>query len=267
MRTGVAFLDTNLTPPWNAIVEMFNKLDQDMIDEVNSFYDEKKIIKSVPSTERKPNIDQKVAFDISQPRMAALNTSGMIEKFPELATITEYFCQAEEVTTSALACLASSMMGSLNTNFRLVDYQAGSGSCQPHRDFGLLTLIEGSGVSGLEVEVEDKLVPVPAHTSILLAGWCLHLVSNGRVPAPLHRVASPPARRQAAVTFLAPAKETVLEPLVVRGEAGPVYRSVGVGELKEMMAKRWRVREGTLTPDNEEVETSQDEFVFKQLKI
>ena len=58
MRTGVAFLDTNITPPWNVIVEMFNKLDQDTIDEVNSFYDEKKIIKSVPSSERKPNIDQ-----------------------------------------------------------------------------------------------------------------------------------------------------------------------------------------------------------------
>jgi isopenicillin N synthase-like dioxygenase len=193
-------------------------------------------------------------------------------RFPELATITEYFSKAKEVTTSALASLASSlgapsMVEKLNTNYRLVDYQAGSGSCQPHRDFGLLTLIEGSGVSGLEVEVAGKLVPVPAHTSVLLAGWCLHLVSNGRVPAPLHRVTSPPSRRQATVTFLAPTKETVLEPLVVAGEAGPLYRSVGVRELKEMMAKRWRWREGTLTPHNEEVETSQDEFVFKQLRI
>ena len=48
IKHGVAFLDTKdeLTAPWDNMKEIFNNLDQDTINLVNSYYDEKKIIKS-----------------------------------------------------------------------------------------------------------------------------------------------------------------------------------------------------------------------------
>lgn len=91
-------------------------------------------------------------------------------------------------------------------NYRMIDYAPVSGTCQPHRDFGLLTLVQQNGVAGLMVEQGDSMVRVPGHCSLLLAGWCLHLVTNGRVPAPLHMVTTPPLRRLSCVTFLAPPK-------------------------------------------------------------
>ena len=47
-----------------------------------------------------------------------------------------------------------------------------------------------------------------------------------------------------------------------------MYRSVVTRDLKEMMAKRWRRREGTLTLTQEEanMDTSQDDLV-ERLKI
>ena len=45
------------------------------------------------------------------------------------------------------------------------------------------------------------------------------------------------------------------------------YRDVATGELKAMMAKRWRYREGTIKMEDTDKDTSQDEFVFNQLKI
>ena len=48
VKHGVAFLDTKqeIIPPWDNIEKIFNNLDQDTINLVNSCYDEKKIIKS-----------------------------------------------------------------------------------------------------------------------------------------------------------------------------------------------------------------------------
>ena len=46
-----------------------------------------------------------------------------------------------------------------------------------------------------------------------------------------------------------------------------IYKSVVTRDLKEMMAKRWRRREGTLTQTQEDnMDTSQDDLVEK-LKI
>ena len=158
-----------------------------------------------------------------------------------------------------------------------------SGNCLPHRDFGLLTLIQQNGVSGLQVEMEDKMVPVPGDRSILLAGWCLHLVTNGQVPAPLHQVIDPEARRLSCVTFMAPPKVSICQVFSVQfcdhniskdlllrpmNEVGPrVYRDVTVKDLKMMMAKRWRHREGTLILENGDQDNSQDDIIFKVLTL
>ena len=200
----------------------------------------------------------------------------MLARFPGLSAIHEYFGRAEVVASSALAAVGAELgdsgllaAGPL-ANYRMVDYPAGSGTCLAHRDFGLLTLVQQDGVAGLEVELAGSFVPVPAGCSVLLAGWCLHLRSNGRVPAPLHRVARPAARRTSAVVFLAPAKvrcrphpqDWLVEPLP---GAAPLYRAIAAGQLKADMAKRWRKREGTLAPGSPE--DSQEEFDPRTLRI
>lgn len=91
----------------------------------------------------------------------------------------------------------------LNLIYRMIEYEGVAGTCLPHRDFGLLTLVQ-STTSGLLVEREGRMVPVEG--DVLLAGWCLHLLTNGRVPAPLHQVSAPPVKRYSCVTFMAPMK-------------------------------------------------------------
>ena len=175
-----------------------------------------------------------------------------------------YFSKSEAWLSSLMTGLGEGFeKEKMKFNFRMISYQGGSGTCQAHRDFGLLTLVQQNGVGGLKVEQEEgKMVDIPGHCSLLLAGWCLHLLSNGKIPAPLHQVSNPPGRRLSCVTFLAPEKEVVLH-----GGLTPLYRNIKAGDLKMMMAKRWRVREGTLQPSHHDQQTSQDDFVFKNLKI
>ena len=54
---GFACLDPGFTAPWEVLETMMDKLDQETIDKVNSFYNEKKIIKS-PKLTDKENIDR-----------------------------------------------------------------------------------------------------------------------------------------------------------------------------------------------------------------
>ena len=214
--------------------------------------------------------------------------------------MTNYFTSASEWLGKVAAEFLEDKQrfGSMDYNFRMIDYSKGygtkerscksiffriSGSCLPHRDFGLLTLIQQNGVSGLQVEMEDRMIPVPGDRSILLAGWCLHLVTNGQVPAPLHQVIHPEARRLSCVTFMAPPKVSICQVFSVQfcdhniskdlllrpmNEVGPrVYRDVTVKELKMMMAKRWRHREGTLILENGDQDNSQDDIIFKVLTL
>ena len=177
-----------------------------------------------------------------------------------------YFSQSEAWLTHLTAGMGEVCgQDKFKFNFRMIDYKEDFGTCQPHRDFGLVTLVQQNSVSGLKVELAGEMVDVPEDWSLLLAGWCLHLSSNGKVPAPLHQVTSPRVRRLSCVTFLAPEPGQVLDPVLAEG-ATPLYRTVRAGELKMMMAKRWRVREGTL-PAGDDHQTSQDDFVFNNLKI
>jgi len=257
-KHGFAIVDTSLMPSWTLVETLMNRLDKEMIELVNKDYNEKKIIKSSQSEDK--DIDKKVAFDLSNDRLTHLAQNGLLNKFPELPVMTDYFTSSSQWLVNVAKELVEDQqtLGSLDFNFRMIDYSRGYGSCLTHRDFGLLTLIHQNGVSGLEVEMDGRMTPVPGDCSILLAGWCLHLISNGQIPAPLHQVTAPEARRLSCVTFMAPPKDLVLRPL---NQAGPrVYRDVTVGDLKMMMAKRWRHREGTLLLENGDQDTRQSGF-------
>ena len=79
-----------------------------------------------------------------------------------------YFSESEDWLGALMAGLGDGFeREKMKFNFRMISYQGGSGTCQPHRDFGLLTLIQQNGVSGLKVEQEGRLVDIPATCSLL----------------------------------------------------------------------------------------------------
>ena len=56
-ENGFACLKPDFTAPWKELEVMMNKLDQETIEKINSFYNEKKIVKS-PKLTDKENIDK-----------------------------------------------------------------------------------------------------------------------------------------------------------------------------------------------------------------
>ena len=76
---GFACIDTGFTAPWQELETMMDKLDPELIEKINSAYNEKKIIKSSKLTDQE-NIDRKVAFDISQDRLETLEQTGEMER-------------------------------------------------------------------------------------------------------------------------------------------------------------------------------------------
>lgn len=257
----------NAETPWQSVSNIMEKLDMDVINKINSVYNDKKIIKS--SSAFDDNIDKKTAFDLCPERLTSLTKNGLMEIFPEMPGVLGYFSDTSNWLKAVLGGLGNfDNISSVNFNFRMIEYEGVAGTCLPHRDFGLLTLVQ-STTSGLLIEKEGKMVPVDG--DVILAGWCLHLLTNGRIPAPLHQVSGPPVKRYSCVTFMAPLKDYVLDPHPLRnmGNLKRVYRTVVTSDLKEMMAKRWRRREGTLTLTQEEAyeaNTSQDDLV-ERLKI
>lgn len=230
-----------------------------------------------------PRIDQKRVLDFSPARIDAVSRADptiVDDLGAPLATALAYFEAVRAVEVPRLAAAVADAAGAPTIaadalcNYRMVDYyqRAAGGSdaatqpprCGEHRDFGSFTLIFQDSVGGLEVFVPGGngggvWAPVPVGEpgeAVLLFGWCTTFRSNGRVPAALHRVASPPAaaasgterRRLSAVLFVAPDANASLAPEVLPGERA-AFRGVTAGNLRKEVGRKWQYREGTLTEE------------------
>ncbi|TVU00328.1 hypothetical protein EJB05_54256, partial [Eragrostis curvula] len=96
-----------------------------------------------------------------------------------------------------------SHLQSLNYSVRLSHYglsDTGDGMfMDPHRDSTVLSMIVQHDVEGLEVQAEDGswiAVPPETDTVAVVAGDLLEVVTNGRVPASVHRVRAPSGRKR-----------------------------------------------------------------------
>eukprot|EP00435_Cladocopium_sp_Y103_P046044 s304_g13.t1 len=87
------------------------------------------------------------------------------------------------------------------------------GSCTEHTDYGLVTLQQSTGL-GLEFVSHGCWQPLepPSGFAVLFAGDMLEILTNGEVPALVHRV-SPGDVRQSHIIFLQPDRETLVQPL------------------------------------------------------
>lgn len=114
--------------------------------------------------------------------------------------------------------------------------------CGVHRDFGTFTLIFQDHTGGLQHKPRlsegyqdnpgdsggwEDVIPNGGEV-VMMWGWCMAVLSNDRVHAPLHRVVAPPAlrerekestlllpRRTAAIFFVAPDGKELLYPRVL----------------------------------------------------
>lgn len=236
------------------------------------------------------DVDQKRVLDLSPERLNAIkeNDPALHELVADRMPTVFFETLSKNLGTrlvKAMSCVIGSQVIAEDSffNYRMIDYYPRQGNsvsprCGTHRDFGTFTLIF-SNEPGLSIFVngEWKLVdPGAADSALLVFGWCSQILSNGRLPAIEHKVVECPdvARRVSAVLFCAPkGNETVLNPVVLPGEKQAYVSGVKVSELREIMAKKWRRREGTLSEKDALEENiakdwkNQDEIVRVYLAI
>ncbi|CAO2175445.1 unnamed protein product [Urochloa humidicola] len=109
----------------------------------------------------------------------------------------------------------ASHLDSLNYSVRLSHYglsEAGAGMLmRSHRDCTVLSVVVQHEVEGLEVQTQDgswlAVAPEP-DTVAVIAGELLAVVTNGRVPACVHRVSAPSGRERFSARSSCPSPKT-----------------------------------------------------------
>jgi isopenicillin N synthase-like dioxygenase len=104
-----------------------------------------------------------------------------------------------------------------------------------HQDFDLVTALPRATTPGLEVLFDDGWKPVTPDEgyAVINGGMVLERLTNGAIPAALHRVVSPPGQhegRLSIVQFCHPTPWTVLTPLTLPG-AMPKFSTLTAGDL------------------------------------
>ena len=116
-----------------------------------------------------------------------------------------------------------------------------------------------------DVAVSKQWHPIPGDRTVLIWGWCSHILSGGKIYPIKHRVNQISAeRRNAAVCFIAPDLKTPLKSVVSSQFAGRITHSgLTVQDFKDEMGKTGRRREGTEM--NELPTTAQEAEILKLL--
>lgn len=123
------------------------------------------------------------------------------------------------------------------------DAGGGSTRAAAHTDINLITALPPATGPGLEVLVGDEWVPAdpPPGCLVLNTGQMLDRVSNGSVPAGVHRVV-PGAERWSFAQFCHPAPWTVLAPLAATVGPRSPQRFVPMAAADVLDRVLWEIR-------------------------
>lgn len=204
--SDIAYLDTPLKAPFDAIRQLFDHLRKDPADAeaLNATYPSRGVFKS--AAVRNGSSDQKLTIDLSPSRLsfvpdllrAALAPHGLEE-------VLHFFTQLTARHLESLLNMLSAAGGAgdltpshraRNVNFRLCDYTPNTAApesengCGAHCDYGTFSIIFQDGTSGLEVESPDcprTWLPVPSDKVVVLCGWSAFVLSGGELRAVRHR--------------------------------------------------------------------------------
>lgn len=289
--TGVALI-TNLSiqPPIASIQRLFETLyaNPALASRLNATYPARGVFKAAcldPASA--PNIDQKTTIDLSLARLQnlrELDPTLVDDLGQSFHDVLKFYTIVEADVMPLLLQATSHITGSDlqpkhkhgNNNLRLIDYFSRPDHkgprCGEHTDYGTYTVVFQDGsVGGLEFDIDGKWIQVPANVDAVVSwGWCGAILGNNRVKAAKHRVLRTQPmqkRRTTAVAFVAPDLDAVLKPVEGSMEEDQprvwseqiMSGKLTVGGFKQVIAKKWRRREGN--EEGEVVEGAQDKEV------
>jgi len=241
------------------------------------------------------NADQKSILDITDQRLQAARDADpelVDEKLGDPLKKVMGFFHGLDADMRRLVEILARVIGdpevhsreNVRTLYRINDYyERPTGTKIPrgceHRDFGPMTMIFQdprcpSIGSGLQVEVDGIWHAVEPLTGrpdagILIFGTCTAWRSNSRITAINHRVIDQQdtnglaPRRLSAVYFFGPQDESILEPVVLKGEE-PKWRSGKAKDMRPLDPKDWMFGSTNREQDDLKTETT-DEFMRKNL--
>ncbi|KAH7093274.1 hypothetical protein FB567DRAFT_557260 [Paraphoma chrysanthemicola] len=272
--TGVALISAlPVRPPMAAIQALFARLYADavLVSRLNATYPKRGVFKNAClAPDASSKIDQKTTIDLSINRLKSIRTLDPTldqELGKDFQDILNFYTYVENyllpIVTHATASISGADLKPIHTgtnnHLRLIDYfpspDPPAPRCGEHRDYNTYMIVFQDGaVGGLELEVDGTWTSIPKNVDAVVTwGWCGAILTNNVVKAAKHRVLKTwpsTERRTTAVVFVAPELNTPLKPM------GGLEKGIDdwsreirdgrmtVGAFKEVIAKKWRRREG-----------------------